>query len=123
MFVEILRGCRELGGRILVCEFVGTTWRAARKHARGYSPAICGHQGLGAGPDKTVDGEGPRARIPGRKLAEKHPDTDPLTVRFTDLLQWIVALPGFTGDPLKSNEAKLEAVQMAWHEEYKENHS
>jgi FeS assembly protein IscX len=59
----------------------------------------------------------------GIQLAEKHPDTDPLTVRFTDLLNWIVALPGFTGDPLKSNEAKLEAVQMAWHEEYKESHS
>ena len=56
----------------------------------------------------------------GIQLAEKHPETDPLTVRFTDLLNWIAALPGFTGDPQKSNEAKLEAVQMAWHEEYKD---
>jgi len=51
-------------------------------------------------------------------LADKYPDTDPLTVRFTDMHKWIIELPGFTGDPLKSNESKLEAIQMAWHEEF-----
>ena len=30
------------------------------------------------------------------------------------------ALPGFADDPAKSNEAKLEAIQMAWYEEYKD---
>lgn len=55
-------------------------------------------------------------------LLEKHPDTDPLTVRFTDLHQWIIGLPGFSDDPKKSNEAILEAIQMAWHEEYKDAH-
>ena len=53
-------------------------------------------------------------------LADKFPDTDPLTVRFTDLHQWVYALPGFSGDPKASNEAKLEAIQMAWHEEYRD---
>jgi FeS assembly protein IscX len=51
-------------------------------------------------------------------LMEAHPDVDPLTVRFTDLHKWITALPEFAGDPAKSNEGKLEAIQMAWHEEY-----
>jgi FeS assembly protein IscX len=54
-------------------------------------------------------------------LYEAHPDVDPLTVRFTDLHKWICELEGFTGDPKKSNEAKLEAIQMAWHEEWKDN--
>ena len=51
-------------------------------------------------------------------LADKFPETDPLTVRFTDLHKWVCELPGFAGDPQASNEAKLEAVQMAWHEEF-----
>ncbi len=57
----------------------------------------------------------------GIRLAEKFPDTDPLTVRFTDLHKWVTELDGFTGDPSQSNEGKLEAIQMAWHEEYQEN--
>lgn len=51
-------------------------------------------------------------------LTDKYPDTDPLTVRFTDMHKWILELSGFSDDPQKSNEAKLEAIQMAWHEEY-----
>lgn len=54
----------------------------------------------------------------GILLQEKFPETDPLTVRFTDLRQYVIGLPGFTDDPAKSNESKLEAIQMAWHEEY-----
>lgn len=50
-------------------------------------------------------------------LAEKHPDTDPLGVRFTDLHRWVIELPGFEDDPKKSNEKILEAIQMAWLEE------
>jgi len=56
------------------------------------------------------------------ELAEKFPDLDPLTLRFTDLHKHVTALPNFKDDPQKSNEAKLEAIQMAWYEEYKENH-
>lgn len=57
----------------------------------------------------------------GVRLAEKFPEMDPLTVRFTDLHKWVTALEGFTGDPKLSNEGKLEAIQMAWHEEYQDN--
>lgn len=57
----------------------------------------------------------------GIALCEAHPETDPLTVRFTDLHKMVTELDGFDDDPHKSNEAKLEAIQMAWYEEWKEN--
>jgi FeS assembly protein IscX len=50
-------------------------------------------------------------------LTDKFPETDPLTVRFTDLHRWVTELEGFSGDPKSSNEGKLEAIQMAWLEE------
>ena len=59
----------------------------------------------------------------GIQLADKYPDTDPLTVRFTDLHKWVCELPNFTGDPKLSNEGKLEGIQMAWHEEYTDRQS
>ena len=52
-------------------------------------------------------------------LNEKHPELDPLTVRFTDLRRWVAELPGFTDDPKRSNEKILEAIQMAWLDEYR----
>jgi FeS assembly protein IscX len=52
------------------------------------------------------------------QLADKFPNTDPLSVRFTDLHKWITELVGFSGDPKLSNEGKLEAIQMAWLEEH-----
>ena len=51
-------------------------------------------------------------------LQEKFPDTDPLTVRFTDLHKWVTELDGFDDDPAASNEGKLEAIQMAWYDEW-----
>ena len=57
----------------------------------------------------------------GIALSEKFPDVDPLTVRFTDLRDKVLALDGFMDDPKTSNEPKLEAIQMAWYEEWKEN--
>ncbi|HKD10268.1 MAG TPA: Fe-S cluster assembly protein IscX [Bryobacteraceae bacterium] len=54
-------------------------------------------------------------------LYESHPGVDPLTVRFTDLHKWVTELNGFGDDPSKSTEGKLEAIQMAWYEEYKDN--
>jgi len=53
-------------------------------------------------------------------LADKFPETDPLTVRFTDLHKWVIALDGFADDPKNSNEKKLEAIQMAWLEEWRD---
>jgi FeS assembly protein IscX len=56
----------------------------------------------------------------GIQLSEKYPGRNPLEVRFTDLHKWVTELEGFTGDPKASNEGKLEAIQMAWLEEYNE---
>ena len=53
-------------------------------------------------------------------LMELHPGVDPLSVRFTDLHKWVVALPGFRDDPKASNEGILEKIQMAWLEEYRD---
>jgi FeS assembly protein IscX len=53
-------------------------------------------------------------------LAEKHPDLDPLKVRFTELRQHVMQLEGFDDDPKNSNEPKLEAIQMAWYEEWQD---
>jgi FeS assembly protein IscX len=54
-------------------------------------------------------------------LAEKYPGLDPLTIRFTDLRARVLELDDFDDDPKVSNEPKLEAIQMAWYEEFKDN--
>lgn len=54
-------------------------------------------------------------------LTENHPGINPLQVRFTDLRQWVADLDEFDDDPVGSNEAKLEAIQMAWNEIYQED--
>lgn len=56
----------------------------------------------------------------GIALYEARPEIDPLTVRFTDLRQWVLEIPDFADDPEKSNEGKLEAIQMAWYEEWQD---
>jgi FeS assembly protein IscX len=50
-------------------------------------------------------------------LIDAHPDVDPLKVRFTDLHQWVCALPGFEDEPGRSGEKILEAIQMMWIDE------
>ena len=54
----------------------------------------------------------------GIQLQETYPDVEPYSVRFTDLHRYVTTLPGFTGDPAKSNEGMLEAIQAAWNEEH-----
>ena len=53
-------------------------------------------------------------------MVEKFPNVDPLTVRFTDLRAHVLSLESFDDDPKASNEPKLEAIQMAWYEEFKD---
>ena len=50
-------------------------------------------------------------------LTDARPDTDPRSVRFTDLMQWVMALPEFDDDPKRCGEKILEAIQMAWIDE------
>ena len=54
------------------------------------------------------------------QLLAAHPEVDPLSVRFTDLLRWVTELEGFADDPQASSEGKLEKIQMTWLELYKE---
>jgi FeS assembly protein IscX len=56
----------------------------------------------------------------GLRLLQKHKELDPLSVRFTDLHRFVIELKDFTGDPKKSSEGILEAIQMAWLEEFQD---
>ena len=53
------------------------------------------------------------------ELMDKHPDVDPLSVRFTDLHNWVCELDGFDDDHQRGGEKILEAIQQAWIEEAK----
>ncbi|BAC90157.1 Fe-S cluster assembly protein IscX [Gloeobacter violaceus] len=53
-------------------------------------------------------------------LLAAHPKVDPLAVRFTDLHRWVTELADFSDDPKQSNEGILEAIQMAWYEEFRD---
>jgi len=50
-------------------------------------------------------------------LTEQHADKDPRNIRFTDLYNWVLALPGFDDDPKRCGEKILEAIQLAWIDE------
>ncbi|MCP4093563.1 MAG: Fe-S cluster assembly protein IscX [Planctomycetes bacterium] len=54
------------------------------------------------------------------ELFEAEPQLDPLTLRFTALIDKVMALPGFEGERGKCNEKILEAIQMAWLEEFQD---
>ncbi len=58
----------------------------------------------------------------GELLFEKYDTLNPLTVRFTDLHKWILDLEDFAGKPEESNEKILEAIQMAWYEEWQDEY-
>lgn len=48
------------------------------------------------------------------ELFDRYPDTDPLSLRFTELHNRICNLDEFDDDPNRSNERILEAILMAW---------
>ena len=54
-------------------------------------------------------------------LSETFPALDPTHIRYTDLHQWITELADFKDDPKASTEGKLEAIQMAWLEEFQDS--
>ncbi|AKR43833.1 Fe-S cluster assembly protein IscX [Methylophilus sp.] len=51
------------------------------------------------------------------ELYDKFPDVDPKTIRFTDLMQWVIELEDFDDEPSRCGEKILEAIQLAWIEE------
>lgn len=52
------------------------------------------------------------------ELYENDPQLDPLTIRFTDLRDRILNIDEFVGKQSDCSEGKLEAIQMAWLEEF-----
>ncbi len=50
-------------------------------------------------------------------LDEAHPEADPKRINFVDLMEWVLALPGFDDDPKHCGERILEAIQAAWIDE------
>ena len=52
-------------------------------------------------------------------LYDRFSDLDPLSIRFTDLHKWIMEIEQFDDSPERAGERVLEAVQMAWYEEWK----
>ena len=53
-------------------------------------------------------------------LYDRDPDLNPVTVRFTDMHQWVCELEEFDDDPEGSNESILEAILLKWIEEYEQ---
>jgi len=51
------------------------------------------------------------------ELLDAHPDVDPASVRFTQLRDWVMALPDFDDAPERCGERILEAIQQAWIDE------
>lgn len=56
----------------------------------------------------------------GILLSETHPQLAPLEVRFADIQRYVSELPEFKDDSPKPDDAKLEAIQRAWQEEYED---
>ena len=52
------------------------------------------------------------------ELADLYPQYDPQQVRFTELRKMILALDNFDDDPDHCGERVLEAVMLAWIDEY-----
>jgi FeS assembly protein IscX len=58
----------------------------------------------------------------GEALFERFGELNPLSVRFTDLHKWVLEIDGFEGKPQESNEKTLEAIQMAWYDEWQDEY-
>jgi FeS assembly protein IscX len=51
------------------------------------------------------------------ELAQAHPGQNPERINFVDLMNWVIALPGFSDDAGRCGEKVLEAIQQAWIDE------
>lgn len=55
-------------------------------------------------------------------LFERYDTLDPRTVRLADLRKWVVDLEDFDGRPEQAEEPMLQAIQDAWHQQWKEEY-
>ncbi len=44
-------------------------------------------------------------------------------IRFTDLIDWVLAIPNFEGKREECNEGHLEQIQAAWVYEWRDSHN
>ncbi|MBR4736667.1 MAG: Fe-S cluster assembly protein IscX [Rhodocyclaceae bacterium] len=51
------------------------------------------------------------------QLLDAYPDTDPARINFVDLMDKVMALPGFDDERARCGERILEAIQQAWLDE------
>jgi FeS assembly protein IscX len=85
------------------------TWWSKYRNTPSTTPAKTTEQGA----NHEVD----RHHAIAEALYEKHPEVDPLTVRFTDLHNWVVELEASTTTTRAAVRSILEAVQQAWIDE------
>jgi FeS assembly protein IscX len=50
-------------------------------------------------------------------LIEHYPQSDPEEVGLNELVDLIIALPGFSDDPAMATERILSDIQIVWYEE------
>ncbi len=51
-------------------------------------------------------------------LIEQHPDADLDSLGLQQLYKWIIALPGFSDDPILANDDLLTGILREWYEEW-----
>ena len=59
----------------------------------------------------------------GEILYDRFPDMNPLSIRFTDLMKWVMEIEEFDDVEERCGERVLEAIQMAWLSEWKEDNT
>jgi FeS assembly protein IscX len=55
----------------------------------------------------------------GELLFEKYDSVNPMTVKLSDVRKWVLDLEDFSGKPAAASDQNLQAIQKAWHEEWK----
>jgi len=55
------------------------------------------------------------------KFGKDYDESRIYRVRFTDLIEWVLELPGFEGKREESNEGHLEMIQAQWVYEWRDN--
>ncbi len=55
------------------------------------------------------------------KFGEEFDESKIYRIRFTDLIEWILELDGFSGKREECNEGHLEMIQSAWVYEWRDN--
>jgi FeS assembly protein IscX len=55
------------------------------------------------------------------KFGDSFGESQIYRIRFTELLEWVLSLPNFTGKKEDCNESYLEMIQSAWVYEWRDN--